>query len=378
MKHEDIINDKFVKRMFNRKGLTQETKQQYKITLTEYCTLIGKTPTELRKEAIHEQRTIIDKMERHICEYLDDYLEHLKQRPILNSSIKHNILFVRAFYNEYEIDMPKAPRLQPDNIIKPKSDLININMIRNALDLTGNVKEKAIILLLATSGMRSKDLKLLKVQDFIDATTEYHDKTNIKEVLNQLKEQENIVPCWNFYNKKKGVETITFNTPECTNYIISYLNQRKNLRNDDYLFISRINEPFMKNGIQRIFIKLNTKMNLGKLPNKYHIFRAHRLRTFFNNTLISRGVEYSLRKKMLGQTYNPSDQPYTHPTRETCKDAYETCIESLTTTTTQYKTLTSKEMQEIVERLNSKEKSEKELRTYIKNLQKDVEKLKKS
>ena len=70
MNYEDIENDRLFKKMYHRKQLSENTYHNQVVTLTEYCTLCGKTPTELSDEAYTEQNTIIDKLKRQIDVFL--------------------------------------------------------------------------------------------------------------------------------------------------------------------------------------------------------------------------------------------------------------------------------------------------------------------
>lgn len=205
-----------------------------------------------------------------------------------------------------------------------------------------------MVTFLASSGVRSKDMRKLKLQDFVDATQEYHNKK--KDVIPELEDQE-VIPCWIFNSEKTDTETITFNTPECTNFIITYLKQRTFLSNDQYLFSSNKNgyySPLSGRGLNNYFEAINDKLGFPKLANGFRFFRPHRLRTFFGTTLTNNEVPYNLYKKMMGQTFTQVDSAYVRPNWKACKRAYKRCIKDLSTQKVEIRKVTSDEIKKIV------------------------------
>ncbi|MCE7699650.1 MAG: site-specific integrase, partial [Methanobacterium paludis] len=356
-------------------GLEHDTIKNYLVALTEYCTLLNKTPSDLIKEAKEEKRTIIDEDERHINDHIDDYFAWLKTQNLLNSSIIFKLHQVLAFYNEYNVNPPSCPRLKRDKVIKKGEDVIKREDIIKVVNNLWNLKYKAMVTFLASSGLRSKDMRFLKIQDFVDATKEYHNEDDINKVIPELKGQT-IVPCWAFDSKKTDQDTITFNTPECTEYILTYLNQRDYLDNEQYLFNSNKRgyyKPMAAGGVTDAFDRMNDANSFPKLGNGFRFFRAHKLRAFFGTTLINNEVPYSLYKKMMGQRFNAIDMPYVHPTRKACRKAYEKCIDALSTQKVEVKRYTSKEIEELVLKSNRNEERINEMEEMMNIMKKESE-----
>ncbi|MCL2115066.1 MAG: hypothetical protein FWH29_02470 [Methanobrevibacter sp.] len=90
--------------------------------------------------------------------------------------------------------------------------------------------------------------------------------------------------------KKQGNLCITFNSGKCSHYIFEYLKERDSLEyslaHDTPLFHTFKSPNFFSNNtIQRIFQRLNNKLNLGRDKNKnYGKFRAQNLRKLFSTT----------------------------------------------------------------------------------------------
>lgn len=54
---------------------------------------------------------------------------------------------------------------------------------------------KAVILFMANSGCAKRETLNLTVQDFIDATIEYHESDDICEIINILNNRDDVIPC---------------------------------------------------------------------------------------------------------------------------------------------------------------------------------------
>lgn len=374
---KELINDKLLKRMFRRKNLEKDSINNYLTALSEYCNLLDKTPTELINEAKTEKQTILYDYERSINDHIDDFYDHLQKEQVMNSTRSLKMRMVIAFYNYYKADPPEAPKFKRDKVVKKGSNIIEMKHIQEVMQSLGNIKHKAIITFLCSSGLRSKDMRLIKVDEFVEATQEYHSEDDINNVIPEL-EGNPVIPCWDFENSKRDIDTLTFNTPECTEYVIKYLKTKKELNNEDYLFSSDkngYNKPLSERGLISIFNQANDRNNYPILGNKVRLFHAHGLRAFFGTTITNKGVPYSIVKKMMGHSFTAVDSVYVYPSREACKKFYEkNCVEALTTTNVEYKTMTSKEMQEIIERLNKLENKEKARRDLEEEDEKRIKK----
>ena len=61
-------------------------------------------------------------------------------------------------------------------------------------DATSNLKHKAVILFMLSSGTARQETVKLIIQDFIVATQDYHSNESLTEVLTELETQNNIIP----------------------------------------------------------------------------------------------------------------------------------------------------------------------------------------
>ncbi len=360
-----IIDDPLLQSLILRKQLKTNTIRTYSMAFTHYYNVTHKTPSELRQEAYNEQLTIPDKFSRKINKYLIDYHLYLQNKNLSPATIKTFTHKIRAFYTEYDIDLPKPILIKNKNNVKCESDLITIDHIRKVVNNTSNIKYKAIITLAASSGLRAGDIRRLTISDFIEATKDYHHSTNINDVLSEL-EGHQIIPTWEFFSEKTNEHTITFNTPECSEYITIYLKSRNKPNNNDKLFLNQSQLPYSASGFSKVFTGLSSRLSMGKHENRYNFFHAHGLRDFFSTTLNNKGIPYAIYKKMMGQTLSGVDTAYIHVNRESCKREYERCLKDLSTEKVEIKKVTSDEIKTII-------KENQDLRTDFEDMKKEME-----
>ena len=328
---EEIKDDPLFQQMIIRKKLKPNTVNAYIQVLHHYCNFTGMTPSQLRQEAYHEQKTIEDDISWKINQYLTNFNRKLIDEEYSESTINTFLTNIYSFYRAFKIKIPYPIEIKRVRRFKKESELIKIEHIQKVVNGTSNFKHKAIILLLATSGMRSGDMRNLTIEDFLEATQEYHNTNDIEKAI-MVMEGKDVVPCWEFISQKTKEHTITFNSPECTEFIITYLKDDPFLHSSKYLFTNQYGDKYLRNGIVSVFKDLNRRVGLGSIPKKnknnskmvynYSFFHAHGLREFFATTMARKGVPYSILKKMMGQAVLQVDHAYIHPDKESCRDAY--------------------------------------------------------
>lgn len=287
----NIIDDPKLQKMFIKKDLSDSRKAMYKRILTHMYEITGLTPTELIEEAKKEQQPDWDKKifldieDRKITTYLFQFYELLKNKELKPDTLDTEMGLIRAFYNSYKIELPTPIQITiPTKIIR-EGDIPDIDDIREGIEATKHLTYKAIVLFIASSGIRSGDVRRFTIEDFLTATNDYHDGT----LESLLKSDENIMPCWFFIPKKtrkKGNVCLTFNSPESTKYIIKSIKQRilakEEITKDSPLFITRRKDFFTLKGFTHVCRSINKEaFNGAKAKDGKDFFRAHNLRKFF-------------------------------------------------------------------------------------------------
>lgn len=284
-----------------RRNLGKSSLKRYNQVFKEIYEVIGKTPSELINEAKQEEQPfnnengipqILDISERKINSYQFIYNNFLENKGNSENTKKHKLLLFRALFNEYGIEMPRMIRYNTSiNRIRLK-DIPSWDDVKRSFKYCETNRNKALVSLMATSGMREGDIVSLTIQDFLEATSIYDHDSDLDELLSRNAYE--IIPCYDFFpekTKKDGNLCITFNTGECTHFIFEHLKDRieegYSVAMDSSLFRSegRSSDFLSVDWLRKILQRLNESLNLGKDKNGiYGKFRGHNLRKLFSTT----------------------------------------------------------------------------------------------
>lgn len=320
-------NQEMIKEYIHTKNLKQKSYYQLKTIMEDYSQYQQLTLYELIQEADKEEEAGIRWKHRRLKQRLISYMNHITSRLAISSS-KNYLAKIKSFYYFHEIEIHKLPPFNIRNIHLDKpirySDLPDKEIIKKAVELS-NPLMKAVILTMLTGGFARVDVLNLTVQDFINATNEYHNETEITEVIKTLKtDLENIVPVWDNRREKTNRYYITFTTPEATAEIINYLQyrldriqkyQKPRLKPTDRLF--KITPDWLTIKFQ----ELNDIMQLGKV-GKYNRFRSHMLRKFHASNLSKAGMERAKINVLQGKSNGRVDDVYFFEDTQKLKEDY--------------------------------------------------------
>lgn len=246
---------------------------------------------------------------------------------------------IKSFYRLYEIELPEI-----SNVTVPQNETIkdipSIKHVRIAAN-TERVKQKAIILLMASSGMGSIELKQLTIKSFIEATTDYHDENEIGSVLKALKTYDDIIPTWLLRREKTNYLYYTFSSLESTAALIEYLETLPDLTNDTLLF------PYSENGLVKFFARINDRHDFGRKETR-RFFHAHSLRMFFATTLTKARLDNLIIEWLLGHSIPPTRASYFKSDPAFLKEEYLKVVNHLSIKEVIVKDRTSEEVKQIV------------------------------
>ena len=307
---EQILND-FVK----TRNLKPITKKAYQASIKLYTEFNQMSLHELITEAEKEEDSGIRWKRRTIKKRLLDFRGYLAEKYLKNYA-KNTFSRILTIYKHYEIEIHELPPLSQKNFNQPQpisyKDLPDKDILAIALEISSPVM-KAIILFMTSSGCARKETLNLTIQDFIDATIEYHTpkeerrlgvKKDIYEVLEILQNYDDIVPTFRLKRQKTDKWYYTFCSPEATSEIIKYLSQlRKPLTPETKLF------QIHKSTFSTKFINMNTVMQLGK-KGTYNRLRSHMLRKFHASRLKNDGMDKYDVNSMQGKGLNSTDEAY--------------------------------------------------------------------
>jgi len=264
-----------------------------------------------------------------IEEMIKTYVIHIKKRVGANSVpsyIKPLKFFLEVNGYENKIKWKQITLLYPDKVKLSGASAWQTEEVKKMLDSTNNLKNKAVIHFLASSGVRVgavSDLKISHITDMPDGC---------KMIL--------------VYEDSKD-EYVTFLTPEASRALDDYLDQRRSdgemLNGDSPLFRSRYtiagikSRPSTTKSFQLIIIRALRKANLrGKIKNgRYKTQAVHGFRKRYNTILkLNKDVNDNVIEKMLGHQ-NGLDGVYLQITKEKLFEEFKAGINDLTIDPTQ-------------------------------------------
>lgn len=274
-----IKDESIFKEFIKDRNLSKSSEKIYYKAFKRYTQTQNLTLQELYTEADNEEEERIRAKNRTIKKRIKNFRQWLIDNKYKPNVIKDYVGKVNTFYAHFEIETPTLPPVQyPREYHIRFDDIPNINHIKTALESTNNLKHKAIILFIASSGSSRDETANLSISDFIKSTNDYHNSTDIKTVLDELEPQDNVIPIFEMIRNKTDFPYYTCCSNEATEMIIKFLKTRDNLKSSDRLF------DLAAKSITDMFNRINKNNGWGKIDN-YGFFHPHSLRKFHASTI---------------------------------------------------------------------------------------------
>ncbi len=279
----NINDNQILDEITQTRNIQKGTRKNYQNAIKLYTESQGKTLTELIQEAEAEEENGVRLKNRTLKKRLIHFRNYLiNDKNYSKLTIEKTVSLVKTIYSHYEIEIPKIPVFnnKPAKEYPPiyYDDLPTKELIQEAIRLSNPLME-SIILFICSSGCAKAETLSLTIQDFITATREWHNSTNIYEVLNELKTQDNVVPIFKLKRRKVNKYYYTFCSPEAVTAIVSYLNSRTDkLTPESPLF------KISDNYFNKKFIELNNLLGNVK-KGCFGLIRGHMLRKFHASNL---------------------------------------------------------------------------------------------
>jgi len=303
MNDEEIFQD-----FITSRNLKYQTINVYKSSIAIYKELNKLTLKELLTEAEKEEDNGIPWKRRKLKQRLVNLRLFLYQK-YLYSTANIYLKQIQTIYRHYEIEIHPLPFISDRNVRKSKpvtyNDLPDHEIIKQSLKIAPPPM-RAIILFISSSGTGRAETLNLTIQDFIDATIDYHKQDDIYEVMHLLKNRNDIVPYLEMNRQKMNKYYYTFCSPESTSETIHYLlGQKRRLKPENKLF--KYNLRYLNNS----FAEINNKLQLGKV-GPYNRFRSHMLRKFHSSQLLNDDNNFFSDKInfLQGRSKNSTDRVY--------------------------------------------------------------------
>lgn len=319
-------NETILKDFTTTRNLSKGSTYVYRDTIRVYTEYQNKTLYELLKEAEMEEEKGIRWKDRKLKKRLLNFRKYLQEKYFQNT-VKTHFSQILTIYKHYDIEIHDLPQTSTKNIKEPTpisfKDLPDKEIIKKALKIS-NPLMRAIILFEVSSGCAKRETLNLTIQDFIDATSEYHNCNNIYEIIEQLKDRNDLIPTFKLRRQKTNKYYVTFCSPEAATEIMNYiLSIPKKLKNEDVLF--KLNTDYFN----KLFVEINDKLKLGK-RGTYNRFRSHMLRKFHASQLYNNGMSLEEVDALQGRTKNTTHSSYFMEDPKNLKEKYIQHMDCLT------------------------------------------------
>lgn len=269
------------------KNYSKSSREKYRNALMNYTNFHQLTLDELREEAEEEEDNNIRLSRRRIKRRLITFRKHLiEDMEYTASSIKTNMICVKAYYRYYGIEIPEIQNIplppSPNDSIEFE-DLPTVNDFKAAIESTKLLKHKALFLFALCTGSARNELANFTFKQFLDGVNPYCNNTarTPADIIAHLdgkcekndENDEQVIPIFRMIRGKTNYNYHTVITPECTQFMINYLKaEGMGLRDEDPFF------QLTNWGISTAFKLINEKFNWGKRGSRGY-FTTHRIRS---------------------------------------------------------------------------------------------------
>lgn len=319
---KNISKNEVIVEYFKMRGLTTASTIRKYITIFDmYCNEVepAKTPEELLDQAEKEEEDGVKKRKRSIKKRFLKFKQLMDKKGYSWKTKVIALNLLRTFYREYEIELPKAIRVE-----KEEAPIVGVEELPSKEDFRNchNVAPplfRAALLVSVSSGLAAADIRNLRVKVLMDEFRRHGvNEINLKK-MEKIAKKKNIIPLLKGQRQKNGVPYCTFMSPEAVISIINYWKTDCPESEDDYIFrnpgIMRGGElKFKGDRLQdsvyfRNFSRMSDKAGIPKEPRTKRVM-GHTPRRFFANMLIKGNVHYIIGKSFMGHKLTPVDMAY--------------------------------------------------------------------
>jgi integrase len=312
----EIENDTRVIQWFELADIAPSTRVNYTIYMKFFCECIGKTPTELIDESIQETKKGLLLSERNTVVYLTKFKKWLNDNEYADKTKALAISTIKSFYKTFDIQLSSSISKTKKSLpLKENQNFLNKDDVKKLITNAKNLREKTIILMMATSGMARNEILNLKIKDIT------FDGNNIGTVR--------------IRREKAQVDYVTFISPEAAQALRNYFDERNRIPeiavkdNNGYVFVTYERNGRGRKGTQlgkRTFLKnfheLGEQLGYGNGEGFLIKSRSHALRKFFASTLENAGMPKNKVDFMLGHTPTGNDLAYFQHDIDKMKELY--------------------------------------------------------
>ena len=272
------IIDEYIEYLEKIKGYSKNTITSYKTDIKKYF------------EYINKHNKNYDEIEK--------YIQSLSKSKYAKSTVNRKIVSISSFFNwcinQKKLNIKNIKQIKNIKTERKLPTILTSNYINNLLDTiptstSKEIRDRTIIEILYSSGLRVSELTNLKVNDLKNnKSLKVLGKGNKTRILPMTDKSYNYMNLW----------------------ISKYRSEYKNEKSGNYIFLGVRGGKISDREIQRI-----VNLRLGTFP--------HSIRHTFATHLLDGGADLRVVQEMLGHTDPSTTQIYTHVSKKQLKEKYK-------------------------------------------------------
>ena len=274
-----------LEQFFSERNSSTSTQTTYTRSCRYYETLTGHTIQECLDIADDEEYNNIRWKNTQTRKWILSYREWLYSKYNVSTAQLY-LTAILTVYRHFEITIPPLPYFSKKGLKHSTpinyDDLPDRELLREVLQGVSPLV-RALILFMSSSGISRIDVLNLTIQDYLDATKDYHNSDSVKKAIKEMRD-EDIIPTFQLTRQKTGMDYFTFCSHEAVKSINAYL-----LTRTEILTPTRPLFKLHERYINMIFERLNEDFQLGKVGN-YNRLRPHMLRKYHASQLAEAGI----------------------------------------------------------------------------------------
>jgi integrase/recombinase XerD len=272
------IIDEYIEYLEKIKGYSKNTITSYKTDIKKYFEYIN-----TKNKKYYE---------------IEKYVQSLSKSKYAKSTVNRKIVSISSFFNwcinQKKLNIKDIKQIKNIKTERKLPTILTSNYINNLLDTiptstSKEIRDRTIIEILYSSGLRVSELTNLKVNDFKNnKSLKVLGKGNKVRILPMTDTSFNYMNLW----------------------ISKYRSEYKNEKSGNYIFLGVRGGKISDREIQRI-----VNLRLGTFP--------HSIRHTFATHLLDGGADLRVVQEMLGHTDPSTTQIYTHVSKKQLKEKYK-------------------------------------------------------
>jgi len=272
------IIDEYIEYLEKIKGYSKNTITSYKTDIKKYFEYIN-----TKNKKYYE---------------IEKYVQSLSKSKYAKSTVNRKIVSISSFFNwcinQKKLNIKDIKQIKNIKTERKLPTILTSNYINNLLDTiptstSKEIRDRTIIEILYSSGLRVSELTNLKVNDFKNnKSLKVLGKGNKVRILPMTDKSFNYMNLW----------------------ISKYRSEYKNEKSGNYIFLGVRGGKISDREIQRI-----VNLRIGTFP--------HSIRHTFATHLLDGGADLRVVQEMLGHSDPSTTQIYTHVSKKQLKEKYK-------------------------------------------------------